>query len=75
MKHTDGKTYILVEWTIGDVQSVRPDLTDEQAFDVLQQAVEQHDATVGINWEALEYHAVDMFGCMAEEFEDQVWGN
>jgi hypothetical protein len=49
-------------WTIADVQSVRPDLSDRQAWEVLQAADRQHDASVGINWEVLQCHADWLFG-------------
>jgi hypothetical protein len=49
-------------WHIEDVQSVRPDLTDGQAWEVLQAAKDNHDATIGINWDVLEFHADDLFG-------------
>ena len=44
-------------WSIEDVQQVRPDLTDEQAWEVLQQVKRRHDAEIGINWIVLECHA------------------
>jgi hypothetical protein len=49
-------------WCIEDVQSVRPGLTDDQAWEVLQAARRNHDATIGINWDVLEFHAADLFG-------------
>ena len=44
-------------WSIEDVQSVRPGLTDDQAWDVLQRVRRCHDATIGINWDVLKIHA------------------
>ena len=38
---------ITIVWHIEDVQSIRPDLTDEQASDVLVCSQDNHDATVG----------------------------
>jgi hypothetical protein len=49
-------------WHSEDVQSVRPDLSDGQAWQVLQAAKDNHDATMGINWDVLEFHADDLFG-------------
>jgi hypothetical protein len=49
-------------WHIEDVQSVRPDLTDGQAWKVLQSARRNHDANTGINWDVLECHADMLFG-------------
>ena len=44
---------IAVIWSVEDVQEIRPDLTDEQAWDVLEHAERHHDATIGINWDVL----------------------
>ena len=57
-----GRRQIASIWSIGDVQSVRPDLTDGQAWEVLQAAERQHDASVGITWEVLRSHADWLFG-------------
>lgn len=49
-------------WGIEDVQSIRPDLSDDQAWEVLQTASREEDATIGINWDILEFHAEALFG-------------
>jgi hypothetical protein len=49
-------------WSVEDVQSIRPDLTEGQAWEVLQSAEKGHDATIGINWEVLGCHAEMLFG-------------
>ena len=56
-------------WSIEDVQEVRTDLTDEQAWEVLQQVKSDHDATIGITWETLEWAAKDLFGGAPETDE------
>jgi hypothetical protein len=48
-------------WGIEDVQGVRPDLTDEQAFEVLEQVGDKHDAEWCITWTTLETVADGMF--------------
>ncbi|MBC8739737.1 hypothetical protein F6X40_23780 [Paraburkholderia sp. UCT31] len=48
---------IAVTWSIGDVLSVRADLTDDEAFDVLHIALREHDATTGITYDVLQSHA------------------
>jgi hypothetical protein len=53
---------ITIEWHIDDVHMVRPDLTDEQAQEVLFAAKRYHDAEQGINWGVLEAHADFIFG-------------
>lgn len=50
----DPKKEICIYWNIYDVQSLRPDLTEEQAKKVLNRALETHDAGWGINWDILE---------------------
>src|SRR4051812_21567779 len=48
-------------WGTEDVQSVRPDLTDDQAWQVLQ-TVEKHlDSTCGITWETIENTADELY--------------
>jgi hypothetical protein len=41
-------------WSIQDVQQVRPDLTDKQAWEVLREVDHIYDATVGVNWQFIE---------------------
>jgi hypothetical protein len=54
-------------WSIEDVQEVRPDLTEEQAWEVLQQVERGHDATIGINW--------DVLSCHADQLDDEAPGS
>ncbi len=53
---------IAVIWNIEDVQEVRPDLSEEQCWHVLQAADRYHDATIGINWDVLSCQAQILFG-------------
>jgi hypothetical protein len=48
-------------WCTDDVRGIRPDLTEEQAWEVLQQVDNQHDAECGITWATLEVIADDLF--------------
>jgi hypothetical protein len=52
---------IAIRWHIQDVQSIRPDLSDQQASDVLVRLKKNHDATVGINWDTIETVAEILF--------------
>ena len=52
---------IAVLWGIEDVQSIRPDLDDDQAWHVLQAAERHHDCNYGITWETLELTADSLF--------------
>lgn len=57
-----GHRKIAVVWCIEDVQDVRPDLTDEQAWKVLQLVKRTHDCNYGITWLTLEIAAEQLFG-------------
>jgi hypothetical protein len=46
---------------IEDVQSVRPDLNDDQAWSVLKQCREVHDCELGFNWLLIETVADDLY--------------
>ena len=52
---------ITISWHIDDVKAVRPELTDEQARDVLGRVNKCHDANIGINWDVLRAVADDLF--------------
>lgn len=52
---------IAIIWSAEDVLSIRPDLTPDQALDVLQRVDHKHDATIGINWDVLDCHASWMY--------------
>ena len=57
--HESGR--IAIFWAIDDVQSVRPDLNDEQCMEVLLECARRHDANHGITWTVIETHADWMF--------------
>ena len=57
-------------WSIEDVQSVRPDLDEDQAWDVLKNVDHHKDAELGITWLTLKMAAEHMFG-EAPETDDQ----
>jgi len=48
-------------WGVEDVQGIRPDLTADQAWEVLEEIGDKHDAEWGITWTTLETMADDMF--------------
>jgi hypothetical protein len=45
---------ISINWHLDDVLSVRPNLTQLQASQVLEHLKHKHDANIGINWEVIE---------------------
>jgi len=46
---------ISITWNIEDVQSLEPGMSDELAMEVLELALDNHDANNGINWSVLEF--------------------
>jgi len=57
----DERRQVAVIWSIEDVQSVRSDLTDEQAWEVLKRCERVHDCEIGFNWFLIGYVADDLF--------------
>ena len=53
---------IAIIWSIEDVTEVRPDLSEDQAWEVLQLVRRKHDANSGVTWLTLEYAADTLFG-------------
>ncbi len=49
-------------WSIEDVQAVRPDLSEDQCWEVLQLTDRTKDAELGITWLTLEMAAEHLFG-------------
>lgn len=52
---------IAIYWHIKDIQNVRSDLSTEQACIVLQHLKKNHDASIGINWDVIDYAADILF--------------
>jgi hypothetical protein len=52
---------ISIVWSTLHVLCVRPDLTKEQAREVLYELDHSHDATIGINWDVIDIVANNMF--------------
>ncbi len=59
--HLRADKKITLEWHIDDVLEIRPDLNDREAMNVLNMVKRKHDATVGVNWEVLDYWAGDLY--------------
>ena len=57
---------IAVLWCVEDVQQMRPDLTADQGWEVLEYVDRHHDPEYGITWAALEGVANDLFGSAPE---------
>lgn len=54
---------ITIKWSTNDVLSRAEDMgaeiTSEQADEILQNVFDNHDATIGVNWEVIEFHIED----------------
>ncbi len=57
-----GRQQIAVIWSLSDVQEVRPDLNQNQCWDVLRACRLNHDAELGISWDVLRSQAEALFG-------------
>jgi len=60
-KYAEKEGYIPNLWSIEDVKSTAIEkhkikLTDEQAWEILNNIKNSHDATIGINWDVIECH-------------------
>ena len=51
----------VIVWMPADVTSLRPDLSDQQAMEVLAVVESNHDATLGVNWDTLKWEADAQF--------------
>ena len=56
MMNFDPKTQIAIIWSIEDVKSLDDTLTDEQAFEVLQNFEHHHEGSMEQMWHDLQYH-------------------
>lgn len=48
-------------WSVEDVLEIRSDLTENQAWEVLQQVDGYHDADHGVTWDTLRWTARELF--------------
>ena len=53
---------VAVIWNIEDVREIRPDLSDDQCWEVLEFARQKHDCELGLSWTTLECAADTLFG-------------
>ena len=52
---------LTIEWSTEDIisqahHSLGVDLDIDQASEILEEVIDDHDASVGINWDVIEYH-------------------
>ena len=62
-----GAWYLADDWHIDDVQSMRPDLNDDQCIEVLQAMADWFDANDGINWDFITMTAEQLYPQEDEE--------
>lgn len=65
----DKRYAMAIVWQVDDVLSIRPDLTEEQAGEVLGRVEDCHDASIGVSWDTLQIVAEDMY---PEEEENEM---
>jgi hypothetical protein len=53
---------IAIVWCIADVKAVRPDLSEDQCWEVLQEVWRKHDANHGVTWQTIEDAADRLYG-------------
>ena len=63
------KGQIAAIWSVEDVLSIRPDLSEAQAGEVLRAVEHHHDCNHGITWDTLEDQAARLFGPAPESDE------
>jgi hypothetical protein len=61
---------IAIIWGVGNVKEIRPDLTDDQAWDILQQCYYQHNHEDGITYDIIANWAEFYFPEEKEDMED-----
>lgn len=61
---------IAILWGVEDVQAVRPDLSREQSWEVLQRAEQRHDGDTGITFNSLGVEAEEMFPKYRQDLPD-----
>ena len=63
---------ISIVWNIEDVQELEPGMSDELAIEVLELALDNHDANEGINWTVLEFWIAEVKKWEEEEANESI---
>ncbi len=61
---------VAVIFCVADVKGIRPDLSDEQCWDVLERCMDQHDCEWGFTWSFITDIAQELFGDTPETDEE-----
>lgn len=59
--YCEERKIIVDDWHVDDVLSQRPDLTEDQACEVLALIAHRFDANTGINWHVIDSAAEYLF--------------
>jgi hypothetical protein len=63
---------VAITWSIDDVRHVRPDLSREQAWDVLVRCRDKHDPEWGFTWSYLKDVAALLYPAAGEPSEEEL---
>lgn len=64
---------IAIIWSVEDIKTQCPWLSDEDAYEVLCRLDHKHDATIGINWDVIDVTATLMFGDKYDGVDKSNW--
>lgn len=56
-----GVRCIKIIWSVDDLKIVRPDLTEAECLEVLEEVYLRYSAEIGVNWQVIEIYAEEMF--------------
>ena len=73
LQHLTRQRQIAIIWSSEDVQAQRPDLSNDQAWQVLQECERVHDAELGFTWLLIETVADELFPqtCRVTETDEE----
>jgi len=61
LRNRTDSDYLYSSWHVDDILCRRPDLTIDQCREVLRTLDRYHDATIGINWDVIDFCADDCY--------------
>ena len=64
---------IAIIWSVEDIKTQCPWLSDDDAYEVLCRLDQKHDATIGINWDVIDITADIMFGEKYDGVDKSNW--
>tara|TARA_E500000331_G_scaffold348690_1_gene390680 strand:- start:1174 stop:1563 length:390 start_codon:yes stop_codon:yes gene_type:complete len=63
----EGKEHSFMGFSESDVAAMRPDLSEDQCYEILAIAEQRYDASLGVTWDTLEIYADQEFGPATKE--------